>query len=187
MINHSLRNTQGTKKNQIKLLCLPGFPGLGAEIRKCSHDSGSRCRKWAALWSDANQTVNCIHKVKHRCVTSGLSAWSYINFAEILSLTKVYLVLSEPKAQSRKWEELFLSLDHVGGIALHLLLGSFFLVPLMSLSRGYKLVLTFQLVLKHLIFTLEKTYELFTTCYLSHIWNISLFTLFSYWCKHSQK
>lgn len=33
-------------------------------------------------------------------------------------------MLSEPKAQSRKWEELFLSLGRVGGIALHLLPGS---------------------------------------------------------------
>lgn len=29
-------------------------------------------------------------------------------------------MLAEAKAQSRKWEELFLSLDPVGGIALHL-------------------------------------------------------------------
>lgn len=33
-------------------------------------------------------------------------------------------MLSEPKAQSRKWEELFLSLGRVGGIALQLLPGS---------------------------------------------------------------
>lgn len=33
-------------------------------------------------------------------------------------------MLSEPKAQSRNWEELLLSLDRVGDIALHLLLGS---------------------------------------------------------------
>lgn len=70
-----------------------------------------------------NRLLNCIHKVKHRCVTLGLSAWSYINFTEILPLTKVHLALSEPKAQFRKWEELFLPLGHVGDIALYLLPG----------------------------------------------------------------
>lgn len=114
--------------------------------------------------------------MKNRCVTSGLSAWSYINFAEILLVTKVHLVLAEPKAQARKWEELFLSLNPVGGIALHLLPGSLpdasisamgvlFLAPLNVLVQRLQTSLTFQLVLKHLISAVDKTSELFTSYY----------------------
>lgn len=82
-------------------------------------DAGNELHSAAML----NRLLNCIHKVMHRCVTLDLSAWSYINFTEILPLTKVHLALSEPKAQSRKWEELFLPLDRVGDIALYLLPG----------------------------------------------------------------
>lgn len=78
-------------------------------------------------------------------------------------------MLSEPKAQSRKWEELFLSSNRVDDIALHLLPGS---LPDACVSakgvplRGPSNVpeqrlaasLTSQLVLKHLIFALGKTY-----------------------------
>lgn len=79
-------------------------------------------------------------------------------------------MLSEPKAQPRKGEELLLSLDRVGDIALHLLPGNLpdasvsakgvlLLGPLMFLSRSYQLVLTSQLVMKHLIFALSIIYK----------------------------
>lgn len=78
-------------------------------------------------------------------------------------------MLSEPKAQCRKWEELFLSLDCVGDIALHLLPGSLpdacvsaksvlLCGPSNVSEQRLAVVLTSQLVLKHLIFALGKTY-----------------------------
>lgn len=74
MINHRLRNTQGTKENQIKLLALLGFPVW--ELKSVTAlmtlvlDAGNELHCGVML----NRLLNCIHKVKHRCVTSGLSA-----------------------------------------------------------------------------------------------------------------
>jgi len=89
-------------------------------------------------------------------------------------------VLGEPEAQSRKWEELFLSLDPVGGIALHLppgslpeasvsAMGVLLLTPSNVPVQGLQTSLTSQLVLKHLISAVDKTGEFFTLYYLSAI------------------
>lgn len=107
-----------------------------------------------------------VHKMKHRCIASRLSAWGYVNVAEVLLVTKVHLALAEPATQCRKWEELFPPWDPVGFIALQLpaaLPGPLchpwaccFLLPGRLLCRGYKLVLTSQLGLKHLVAAVDK-------------------------------
>lgn len=89
-------------------------------------------------------------------------------------------MLAEPKAQSRKWEELFLSSGPVGGIALHLLpsslpdasvsaMGVLLLAPSNVPVQRLQTSLTSWLVPKHLISAVDKTGELFTSYYLSAI------------------
>lgn len=90
----------------------------------------------------------------------------HINFAEISFATKVHLVLPDSKSESRKWEELFSSLDPVGGTSLHLLLhsqvplsdtGVLLLAPSKVFMQRLQISLNSQLVLKHLISAVDKT------------------------------
>lgn len=102
--------------NQTKLPALTRFLGLEAGISQPLSWCWFLMQEMGCMHSRImlNRLLICVHKVKNRCVTSGLSAWSYINFAEILLVTKVYLLLAEPKAQSRKWEGLFLVIGPCG-------------------------------------------------------------------------